>query len=468
VPGVVGIIAADLKRERRVVNIRHEEPSSVATTSRSICGTGFGLSLIALAAALISAASGYASLIGPAVVVLFAALAVAFMGHAALRGVAFTVWVLAFVAASMFYPAAFGKWFGVDLKVLIVPLIQIIMFGMGTTLSVRDFTRVLAMPWPVFIGMVLQFSVMPLVGLSIATVFGFEPEIAAGVILIGSVPGGVASNLMTYLARGDVALSVTMTACSTLLSPVMTPLMMKLLAGRLVPIDFWEMMLSILDMVIVPTVAGLIANRILYSRAAWLQRLGPVALIAVAGSLAAAAVSMANERLLSSVLSDSATGWVLALRGGLLIGLLLIAAVAAAKLVVSILLRGPENWMDKALPVVSMAGICVIIAIITSRSREQLLTVGLALIAASILHNTTGYVLGYWSAKLLGMSETACRTVAIEVGLQNGGMASGLAINVLKSPSAALAPAIFGPWMNVSGSVLATWWHRRPVRDAAG
>ncbi len=439
----------------------------MSPTSRPICWTGFSLSLIALATALISAASGYASLVGPAVVVLFTALAVALMGHAALRGVAFTVWVLAFVAASMFYPAAFGKWFGVDLKVLIVPLIQIIMFGMGTTLSVKDFTRVLAMPWPVFVGMVLQFSVMPLVGLSIATVFGFEPEIAAGVILIGSVPGGVASNLMTYLARGDVALSVTMTACSTLLSPVMTPLLMKLLAGRLVPIDFWEMMLSILDMVIVPTVAGLIANRILYSRAAWLQRLGPVALIAVAGSLAAAAVSVLNERVLSSVLTESATSWVLALRGGALIGLLLLAAVAAAKLVVSILFRGPQNWMDKALPVVSMAGICVIIAIITSRSREELLSVGLALIAAAILHNTTGYVLGYWGAKLLGLNETACRTVAIEVGLQNGGMASGLAINVLKSPSAALAPAIFGPWMNVSGSVLATWWHRRPVRDLA-
>ena len=438
----------------------------MSPTSRPICWTGFSLSLIALATALISAATGSASLVGSAVVVLFTALAVALMGHAALRGVAFTVWVLAFVAASMFYPAAFGKWFGVDLKVLIVPLIQIIMFGMGTTLSVKDFTRVLAMPWPVFVGMVLQFSVMPLVGLSIATVFGFEPEIAAGVILIGSVPGGVASNLMTYLARGDVALSVTMTACSTLLSPVMTPLLMKLLAGRLIAIDFWEMMLSILNMVIVPTIAGLIANRILYSRAAWLQRLGPVALIAVAGSLAAAAVSMLNERVLSSVLTESATSCVLALRGGALIGLLLIAAVAAAKFMVSIVLRGPQNWMDKALPVVSMAGICVIIAIITSRSREQLLSVGLALIAASIVHNTTGYVVGYWSAKLLGLSETACRTVAIEVGLQNGGMASGLAINVLKSPSAALAPAIFGPWMNVSGSVLATWWHRRPVGDA--
>lgn len=439
----------------------------MAATSRSICWTGFSVSLIAVVAALVSAAAGHPSLIGPAVVLLFAALAVAFMGHAALRGVAFTVWVVAFVAASMFYPAAFGKWFGVDLKVLIVPLIQIIMFGMGTTLSVRDFTRVLAMPWPVFAGMVLQFSVMPVVGMSIAAAFGFEPEIAAGVILIGSVPGGVASNLMTYLARGDVALSVTMTACSTLLSPVMTPLIMKLLAGRLVPIDFWEMMLSILNMVIVPTVAGLIANRILYSRAAWLQRVGPVALIAVASSLAAAGVSLVNERVLSGGLPEPVVDWVLALRGGALIGLLLLAAVAAAKLAVSIVLRGPDDWMDKALPVVSMAGICVIIAIITSRSREQLLTVGLALIAAAVIHNTTGYLVGYWSAKLLGMSETMCRTVALEVGLQNGGMASGLAINVLQSPAAALAPAIFGPWMNVSGSVLASWWHRRPVRDAA-
>ena len=118
------------------------------------------------------------------------------------------------------------------------------------------------------------------------------------------------------------------------------------------------------------------------------------------------------------------------------------------------------------LALVAMAEICFIIAIITSRSREQLLTVGLALIAAAIVHNTTGYVLGYWGARLAGLTETACRTVAIEVGLQNGGMASGLAINVLQSSNAALAPAIFGPWMNVSGFVLASWWHRRPVREA--
>jgi len=437
----------------------------VAETNWVLSRIFFALSLIAAVTAFASASLGQSAVVGPAIVCLFAMLGLAFMTHAALRGVAFTIWVLAFVAASMFYPAAFGTWFGTDLVILIVPLIQIIMFGMGTTLSGKDFARVLAMPWPVCVGMVLQFSVMPLVGLGIATAFGFPPEIAAGVILVGSVPGGVASNLMAYLARGDVALSVTMTACSTLASPLMTPLLMKFLAGRLVPINFWDMMLSILNMIIVPIVAGLIANKILYGRGAWLQRAGAVALIAVGSGLAAAAVLGVDGDALGAVLPAFIAGELLKLRGGILIGLLLIAAVAAAKLVTDVLFRSPGKWMDRALPIVSMAGICFIIGIITARSREQLLTVGLALIAAAIVHNAIGYVLGYGSARLAGLHETACRTVAIEVGLQNAGMASGLAINVLQSSSAALAPAIFGPWMNVSGSVLATWWHRQPVGE---
>jgi BASS family bile acid:Na+ symporter len=122
--------------------------------------------------------------------------------------------------------------------------------------------------------------------------------------------------------------------------------------------------------------------------------------------------------------------------------------------------------MDKVLPIVSMAGICLIIAIITARSREDLLTVGGLLIAAVVIHNFAGYTLGYWLSRLVRLDERTCRTVAIEVGLQNGGMASALAMNVLKSAEAALAPAIFGPWMNISGSVLATWWHGRPVKTA--
>ncbi|MEW5901350.1 MAG: bile acid:sodium symporter family protein, partial [Acidobacteriota bacterium] len=155
---------------------------------------------------------------GPLVIAALAALALASLSRPAFKSYSFTLWVFAFVAASMFYPSAFGTWFGKDLRILIVPLIQIITFGMGTTLSARDFGRVFAMPWPVFIGMFLQYSIMPLVGFGIASLFGFEPEIAAGVVLIGSVSGGVASNLINYLAGANVALSVTMTACSTLIS----------------------------------------------------------------------------------------------------------------------------------------------------------------------------------------------------------------------------------------------------------
>jgi len=411
--------------------------------------------LVALCAVIGMLAVGYRYETGPLVVVTLAALAFYFMGHALLRSIAFTVWVFAFVAASLFYPAAFGTWFGLDLKTLILPLIQIIMFGMGTTLSVKDFARVFTMPWPVFIGMVLQYTVMPLAGFAIATSFGFEAEVAAGVVLIGSCPGGVASNLMTYLARGNVALSVTMTSCSTLASPVMTPFLMKVLAGQFVPVDFVEWMLNILNMIIVPIVAGLVANRILYSGAKWANRVGSLLGIAVPTILGGIATMV--------FVGEDSLAFLMPLESGIMIGFALVGIVALLKLVVSVVLRGPKNWMDKALPIVSMAGICFIIAIITARSREDLLTVGLALIAAAILHNSIGYVVGYWCARLARLDRTACRTVAIEVGLQNGGMASGLAINVLQSAKAALAPAIFGPWMNISGSMLATWWHRRPV-----
>jgi BASS family bile acid:Na+ symporter len=310
-----------------------------------------------------------------------------------LSSLSFTLWILAFVTASMAYPDAFSAWNGFPLSDLIVPLIQIIMFGMGTALSVRDFALVLKTPWPVVVGFVLQFLVMPFCGWTLAHAFGFEGALAAGVILVGAAPGGVASNVVTYLARGNVALSVTLTACTTLASPFMTSLAMKVLAGRYVPISASEMMVSILKMVIVPIVAGLIVNRALHGRDAFLRR---------------------------------------------------------------------------ALPVVSMGGICFVIAIITALSREKLMQVGLALVAAVVIHNAVGYVLGYWGSRLAGLAEADCRTVAIEVGLQNAGMASGLAISALKSAEAALAPAVFGPWMNVSGSILASWWRSRPVTGADG
>jgi BASS family bile acid:Na+ symporter len=127
-------------------------------------------------------------------------------------------------------------------------------------------------------------------------------------------------------------------------------------------------------------------------------------------------------------------------------------------------LRGA--WIDRVLSLIAMAGICFIIAIIIADSRDKLLTIGIALIAASVIHNTLGYIFGYYGARWAGLDESSRRTVAFEVGLQNGGMATALAIGTLKDPLAALGPAIFGPWMNISGSVLASWWSNIPTTNA--
>ncbi len=188
--------------------------------------------------------------------------------HARLRKLAFTGWVMTCVVAAFCFPEVFIRWGDFELKTLIVPLIQLIMFGMGATLTLADFTRVLKMPRAVLIGIFLQFSIMPLLGFSLAMAFGFEPAVAAGVILIGSCPGGVASNVMTYISKGNVALSVTMTACSTLLAPVLTPLLMYILAGTLVEVVFLEWVINITKIIIVPIAIGLIANSILRTESA--------------------------------------------------------------------------------------------------------------------------------------------------------------------------------------------------------
>lgn len=356
------------------------------------------------------------------------------------------------VSIALARPAWFGQIHGFDLKLLIVPLIQIIMFGMGAKLSPNDFLRVFLMPWPVFIGVALHYTVMPLTGYAVANVFGFPAEVAAGVILVGSVSSGTASNLIAYLSGANVALAVTVTACSTVVSPVLTPLLMKVLAGRLIPIDFTKMFIEILNMVLVPVISGLIANRILYSPSARWSKAAPLAALGI-GS-----VAMGAAWVFSSV------NFLGALQSGAALGLVLIGITALAKLFLNVIAGRPLTWMDRLLPVVSMAGICVILTIITSRSRDKLLTVGAALIVAAMIHNAVGYLLGYWLSRAVRMDEITSRTIAIEVGMQNAGLASSLAMTVLNSAEAALAPAIFGPWMNISGALLAGWWRRRPVR----
>ncbi len=315
-----------------------------------------------------------------------------------LKGYRYTVCVVAAVVAAMVYPQPFRVIGGTGLTKeardqLIRVVIQIVMFGMGTQMSVRDFLGVVKMPKAVIVGIACQFTIMPLAGFTLAKTFGFPPEIGAGIILIGSCSSGLASNVMAYLAGANLALSVTLTSLATLLAPVMTPLWMKLLASEMVPVDFWEMMMNIILMVVLPILAALIYN--------WIRR----------------------DRL---------------------------------------------KALQRLMPLLSMAGIIYFTAITTAAGRDYLLEIGALLFIAAILHNSVGYVLGYWAARLLGLDRNSCRTIAIEVGLQNGGMASGLAGLMGKLATVGLAPAIFSPWMNVSGSVLANYWRKHQISPTAG
>ena len=168
--------------------------------------------------------AGMNDLTGLGVTLGLASLAMAALSSPRFQSLVFALWVLAFAACALFYPEAFISWGGFELKQAIIPLVQLIMFGMGTTLAFGDFARVIRIPKAVLIGFGLQYTVMPLMGWTYATLFGLEGELAAGLILYGSCAGGVTSNVVTYIAGANLALSVTMTAFSTMMSPLMTPL----------------------------------------------------------------------------------------------------------------------------------------------------------------------------------------------------------------------------------------------------
>lgn len=357
-----------------------------------------GLGALLVLASLILLLVDRGTVAGPMMIGGWVLLALGLHGTENLKNIAFTCWIFAAVAASMFYPEPFIQIGSFQLKTLIVPLLQVIMFGMGTTMSMQDFAGVIQMPKGVLLGMGCQFTIMPIVGYSLTLLFAFPPEIAAGIILVGSSPSGLASNVMSFIARANLALSVTLTAVATVMAPIMTPFLMQTLAGAYVPIDFWGMMWSITKIVIFPIIGGLIFHHTLSKRFPRLQQ---------------------------------------------------------------------------AMPLVSMVGIAVIIAIITASGRDSLLEVGALLILACLLHNLAGYGLGYLGAKLFRMDEASCRTIGLEVGMQNGGLASGIALEMGKVATVGLAPAVFGPMMNITGSTLATWWRNRlpqtpPTTDMPG
>ena len=266
----------------------------------------------------------------------------------------------------------------------------IIMFGMGLTLTLPDFALVAKRPLPVLLGVVAQYAIMPLLGLAVALLLRLPPELAAGVILVGSAPGGTSSNVISYLARADTALSVAMTSVSTLLAPLLTPLLTLWLAGQYMVVDGAAMAASIVTIVLLPVLGGLVVRLLLH-------------------------------RLVDRVLP--------------------------------------------ALPWVSVVFIALVVAAVVGNSAATVLSAGALVLAAVVLHNGLGYALGYGVARALRVPVRSARTVSIEVGMQNSGLAAGLAAQYI-SPAAALPGAVFSLWHNVSGAVLALLFRRSDARTA--
>ncbi len=375
-----------------------------------------------------------------------------------LRGYQYTAWILAAVALGMLYPEAFDARGSFNPKHPWVTLlvVQLVMFGMGTQMRLRDFRGVALNPRGVLVGLLCQFSIMPFIGWLLTRVFDFPAEVAAGVILIGSCSSGLASNVMTYLARANLALSVTVTAVATILAPLMTPLMMQLYARELVTVAFIGMMISIVKIVLVPIGAAMAHDAL--KRADERQRRALNG-SAVAGALWLAFLATGGWAWLKSVLSPE-------LITSVSVFSFFVAALCFGALYHQVALRVAR--LDRSMPYASMFGIVYFTALTTAQGREDLLRIGLALFLAAVIHNAAGYFLGYWFSRGLGLDRSSARAMALEVGLQNGGMATGLASEMGKLGTVGLASAVFSPWMNISGSILANVWSRRPCEPAAG
>jgi BASS family bile acid:Na+ symporter len=267
---------------------------------------------------------------------------------------------------------------------MVVPLLGVIMLGMGTTLAPEDFLNAVRRPRAVLIGVALQFVLMPLLAFVLGHLMSLPREQLVGLVMVGTVAGGTASNVIAYLAGGDVALSITMTACSTVAGIVLTPLLSALYLGQTVRVPAWAMFRSILLVVALPVSLGLAVNRLLRNRTAWLE---------------------------------------------------------------------------KICPVVSAVGIVLTIGIVVARNSDTLRSCGWLVLAAVVLHNLFGLGAGYGCALLLRCDRRTAVTIAIEVGMQNSGLAAALSQNFFGVASA-LPGALFSIWHNLSGAVFAAAAHR--------
>ncbi len=283
-------------------------------------------------------------------------------------------------ALAWLFPATFT-----GLKPAIPWLLGVVMFGMGMTLSAESFAEVFKRPGVIALGVALQFLVMPLAAWGISEALGLSAALLAGMVLVGASPGGTASNVICYLARGDVALSITLTTVSTLLAILATPLLTLLYAGQKVDVPALAMLWSVAKIVLLPVALGVAVNTLFGSR------------------------------------------------------------LKAVK---------------QVFPLLSIAAIVLIIAIVVALNAERLGTLGATVVIAVILHNAAGLAAGYLAARAIGQDARTARTLAIEVGMQNSGLAVALAAKFF-TPAAALPGAIFSVWHNLSGAMLAALWSRR-------
>jgi len=298
----------------------------------------------------------------------------------------FPLWAALLSLLAYFVPGAFTSMSGA-----IIPLLTVIMLAMGLTLTTRDFANVAKSRKAMAVGVVLQFLIMPAAAWTVATLFGFGPELMIGMLLVGSVAGGTSSNVMCYLAKGDTALSISMTAASTIIGVFLTPVLASFFAGQSIDVPVQPMLMTLLQVVLVPVAIGVALN-------------------------------------------EFASKWIRKIEG--------------------------------LFPYVSMFAILLIIAIVVALNAGKIATVGLIVAFAVILHNAIGLALGYGITALLGFDRKICRTIAFEVGLQNSGLATALALKFF-TPTAALPGTLFSVWHNISGSLLAGYWSRKPIADDA-
>jgi BASS family bile acid:Na+ symporter len=292
----------------------------------------------------------------------------------------FPLWAVIFSLIAYFYSEIFY-----DLKSAIVPLLTVVMFGMGMTLKWENFREIFKSPLIILLGLGLQYLIMPGAAYLISVILKLSPVMMAGIVLVGCSPGGTASNVITYLGKGNVALSITLTLTSTILAVALTPFLSYIILNQVVPVPAGKMFLDILQIVFIPVLVGTAIN------------------------------SFFTDKI--------------------------------------------EKIRD-VFPLLSTLAIVLIIAIIVALNKSRIAEMNLVIIAAVILHNFTGLTFGYFIPKLLKYDKKTCRTICIEVGMQNSGLSVALAVKFF-SAAAALPGAIFSIWHNLSGSVLAAWWRFR-------